>query len=53
MIVSPDSPSSLRLDVDSDGKFFWILICGKMAQIVCCTLDACDESLIVDRLRDG
>lgn len=35
-----------QLDVEFDSKFFLTLICGKMAQIMCCTLDVftCDET---------
>lgn len=36
-------------------KVFSMVICGKMARIMCCTLDVytCDETIVVDWLSDG
>lgn len=47
-----------RCPLLSAGRWIWLqtlLICGKMAQIMCCTFDVYtyDETIVVDRLRDG
>lgn len=51
----PPSPATKISFSLFDIKVFFTLICGKMARIVCCTLDVdtCDETIAADWLKDG